>query len=147
MPYTPLLSNLFGAGSINTNNLLPCHELNLLTLTLQEWETGQKAPSVTAVCKNIHKCKMYTIPAWKKNLVPAPHSQACIPAYYFLFSMAVWSWVSQAEIAIKGEDCPIMMCIPVHKEFCGLLMLVYHFVFTHWSSFMRYMDRGGSEGC
>lgn len=84
---------------------------------------------------------MYTIPAWKKTLVPAPHSQACIPAYYFLFSMAMWSWVSQAEVAIKGEDYPIMMCLPVQKEFCGPLMLVYHLVFTQRSIFMRCTER------
>lgn len=90
---------------------------------------------------------MYTIPAWKKNLVPAPHSQACIPTYYLLFSMAMWSWVSQAEIAIKWEDCPIVMCIPVYKEFCGPLMLVYHLVFPYWSGLMRCPERGCSKGC
>lgn len=104
MTYTPFLSNLCGARSIN--NLLPCDAFNLLMLTLQEWKAGQKTPSVTAVRK-IHKCEMYTTPTWKEKnrcSAPASDSQACIPAYYFLFSMAMWSLVSQAEIAIKGAD-------------------------------------------
>lgn len=38
----------------------------------------------------IHKCEMYTFPARKKKWCSAPASdrQACIPACYFVFSMA-----------------------------------------------------------
>lgn len=147
MPFTPFPgirvmekvgSTLCRVGFIR-DYLLPCNEFNLLMLALQEWKAGQQARSVVA---EMHKCEMYTFPTQ-----PASETQACIPAYYSVFSMAMWSLVSQAAIAITGADCPITMCIPVHQGLHAALVLIYHFIFTRWSSFMRHTDRSSFRGC